>query len=173
MAKNPKSTTPQIILELPKPKRPVHPNTLKNLKPFFKPGNPWAWKPGQSGNPRGAGARQPITELYRRTIEESCENAEILAALGLPEGSTWGAVLVKAAYFRASSGDVAALHEITNRVDGPIQRPIEEVPLPDDADNSGRIRAIVARVRGRLAAASEGQGQEITGELIEREPSSE
>jgi hypothetical protein len=142
------------VIELPTKKRPVHPNTLKNLKPFFKPGNPWAWKPGQSGNPRGGASRKPITELYRRTIEEPCEHPEILSVLGLPEGSTWGAVLVKAAYVRAAEGNVQAINEITNRVDGPVDKPEVEEPLDTTGTPLEVAARIVARVRARLAAGN-------------------
>jgi len=152
MAKNQGPPPAQVVIELPKRKRPTHPNTLKNLRPFFKPGNPWAWKPGQSGNPRGGASRKPITELYRRTIEEPCEHPEVLSTLGLPEGSTWGAVLVKAAYMRAAEGNVQAINEITTRVDGPIEKPEEEEPLDLTGPPLERIQRIVARARARVAA---------------------
>jgi Family of unknown function (DUF5681) len=135
-------------------------------------GNPWAWKPGQSGNPRGGAARKPITELYRRTIMEPCEHPEILSVLGLPEGSTWGAVLVKAAYIRAAEGNVQAINEITNRVDGPVDKPEVEEPLDTTGTPLEVAARIVARVRARLAAANAGHvpeqaAQTVDGEAIE------
>ena len=157
----------QVVIELPKKKRPTHPNTLKNLRPFFKPGNPWTWKPGQSGNPRGGSSRKPITELYRRTIEEPCEHPEILSTLGLPEGSTWGAVLVKAAYIRAAEGNVQAINEITTRVDGPVEKPIEEEPLDLTGSPLERLQKIVDRVRARLAAQN-GQQVSSTATTLDR-----
>jgi len=173
MSKLPKSSPPQVVIELPTKKRPIHPNTLKNLKPFFKPGNPWAWKPGQSGNPRGGATRKPITELYRRTITEPCEHPEILSVLGLPEGSTWGAVLVKAAYVRAAEGNVQAINEITNRIDGPVDKAMIEEPLDTTGTSLEVAARIMARVRERLVAGNarqvpkQAKTQTIDAEIVD------
>jgi hypothetical protein len=173
MAKTKDPKPPQIVIELPKTKHETHPNTLKNLKPFFKPGNPWAWKPGQSGNPHGAGARKPITDLYRKTITEKCEHPQILKALGLPEGATWGNVLALAAFARASQGDIQAIREITDRVDGPVQKLAQEEPLETGRTSVETLQVIVRRVRARIAAANDVpviDGNEVSQHASENPP---
>ncbi len=111
----------------------------------------------------GTGSRTKSTELYRRTITEPCEHPEILSVLGLPEGSTWGAVLVKAAYVRAAEGNVQAINEITNRVDGPVEKLVEEEPLDTTGAPLEVAARIVARLRARLAAGDAGQVPQPVG----------
>jgi hypothetical protein len=65
------------------------------------------FKPGQSGNPSGRPKSKPFKEALERAIaERGLDNSAI-------------ALLVK-----ANSGDVAAIREIADRLDGKVAQPI-------------------------------------------------
>lgn len=76
---------------------PVHPNSLKNLRPF---------KPGESGNPAGRPVGTGLTDRLREIIEKN--NGEVADAL------------VKAAVKAALKGDFRFWQEIINRVEGKV-----------------------------------------------------
>jgi hypothetical protein len=76
----------------------------RNLKP---------WPKGVSGNPGGRPRKQPITEELERLLAEEAPNHN---------GQTWAAVIAEALVLQASKGDVKAISELANRIEGkPLQ----------------------------------------------------
>ncbi len=74
---------------------------LSNLKPF---------KPGQSGNPKGRPKSITLSEAYRKMLATVDETD--------PEKRTRAEVLAEQMYAKAKTGDVSALREIADRVEG-------------------------------------------------------
>ncbi len=74
---------------------------LSNLKPF---------KPGQSGNPKGRPKSITLSEAYRKMLG-AVDEAD-------PEKRTRAEVLAEQMYAKAKTGDVSALREIADRVEG-------------------------------------------------------
>ena len=72
---------------------------------------------------------------------------------------------VCATYLRAAEGNSHAIAEVTNRVDGPLDKPVVEEPLDTTGISLERIQRIVARARARLAAKNAEQGTE-PGQLV-------
>lgn len=75
------------------------------------------WKPGQSGNPSGRPKKKPLTEALQR----------VLAKLNDEELET----LCRPYIEKLASGDVAALKEVADRVEGKVPNPIggtDELP---------------------------------------------
>lgn len=100
-----------------------------------KPGNPnmtpgnsigisGRWKPGQSGNPKG----RPLSKPYKEALEQQ------LAALALKNGidPDRGYEVIAAAHVaKAMTGDMAAIKELADRIDGKVPNPIggtDELP---------------------------------------------
>jgi hypothetical protein len=71
----------------------------------------YQWKKGQSGNPLGKG-RKPITEALQ----------ELSHALipGDPQGRTYAERAAEALYEKAGEGDIPAIKEAADRVDGKV-----------------------------------------------------
>jgi hypothetical protein len=74
---------------------------LANLKPF---------KPGQSGNPNGRPKSITLSEAYRKMLA-TVDDTD-------PEKRTRAEVLAEQMYVKAKAGDVPALREIADRVEG-------------------------------------------------------
>jgi len=75
------------------------------------------WKPGQSGNPAGRPKTKPFKEALQRIIE----------AAGPQELDRVAAAL----FARAQTGDVAAIREVGDRMDGKVPQSIggsDELP---------------------------------------------
>ena len=90
-------------IEQKKPKRKMHPNSLKNLKPV-------KWKPGQSGNPKG----QSITARQEAMLNEMCPY--------FPD-KTWREALADAGMRQALTIPVA-LSNFQDRHEGKVTQPI-------------------------------------------------
>src|SRR5579872_1432985 len=88
------------------------------------------WVPGKSGNPGGRPKRKPITEAYRKLIEN--ENLTVRALKQREEDSIVDA-LAKSMVIR-SFVDVKAVAEVTDRVEGKVG--------PDDSEQ-GRSRVML------------------------------
>ena len=63
------------------------------------------WKPGQSGNPSGRNKVKPFREAMQKLVGENAEALRLAAA---------------ALMARAHTGDVAALKEVADRLDGKV-----------------------------------------------------
>lgn len=76
----------------------------------FKPGNQWAWRPGQSGNPDGRPKSKTLSEAYR----------EILAAQmpGDADGRSFAEVIAERMVRLVLAGQVQAAVEIRKATEG-------------------------------------------------------
>lgn len=82
------------------------------------------FKPGQSGNPSGRPRKHPITE----PLIELCQGPlpdDVARAGGLEPGSNWAMLLAKNLLRKAAKGDMQALREILDRVEGRARMPVE------------------------------------------------
>ena len=94
------------------------------------------WKPGQSGNPEGRKRRKPITEMYTKLLIQNPEKLEAFC-MNMIE--------------KAAEGDVMAIKEITDRVEG---KALQSVDVTDNrSTDSGR------RLESLLFAATAGNSE--------------
>ena len=70
-----------------------------------------AWKPGQSGNPKGRPRGTGLTDRLRKLVEQ--------------DGGKFADGLVQAAMKAALQGDFRFFKEIMDRLDGPVKQRIE------------------------------------------------
>jgi hypothetical protein len=78
-----------------------------------EPGNPdTVWKPGVSPNPGGRPKKTPITDALRALL------AELHPDQKKYPGKTWVRVLAERMIEKAEAGDLSAMREITDRVEG-------------------------------------------------------
>lgn len=78
------------------------------------------FQPGQSGNPNGRPKSKPFKEALQKALKASESNPELLLNVAL------------ALVTKAQDGDVAAIREIADRLDGKVTQPIggdEDNPL--------------------------------------------
>src|SRR5687768_4947393 len=68
------------------------------------------FKPGQSGNPKGRPRSITLSEAYRKLLAQVDESD--------PGGRTRAEVLAEQMYLKAKTGDVQALREMADRVEG-------------------------------------------------------
>jgi predicted acylesterase/phospholipase RssA len=80
---------------------------LANLRPF---------QPGQSGNPKGRPKSITLSEAYRKMLAAVDETD--------PEKRTHAEVLAEQMYAKAKTGDVSALKEIADRVEGKARQTV-------------------------------------------------
>lgn len=100
---------------------------IKNLRP--------PWKPGESGNLAGRPKAKPLTDELRRLLEQEAPKGR---------GQTWAALIAEALVKRASKGDVRAISELGNRIEG---RPVQAVELAVDVNTEIVERLQAARKR--------------------------
>ena len=86
---------------------------VQNLRP---------WPKGVSGNPGGRPKKKLITDELERLLEQEAPEA--------PHKS-WATVIAEALLNQARRGDVRAIAELANRIEG---RPLQQVALGVDAD---------------------------------------
>lgn len=84
-------------------------------KPFEK-GNPHAFKPGQSGNPAGRPKSAILSDAYRRKLAEVDESD--------PDKRTYAEVIADQMILKAKEGDVSAIREIADRVEGKARQTV-------------------------------------------------
>lgn len=108
------------------------------------------FKPGQSGNPFGRPRK--ITKYHEALPDRELPDVirQQLKPLGF-KGKTWGAAYAFGAGVQAIKGDIPALKEITDRVEGKVAQPItgaDGSPLiPERAslvDEAARLLELVA-----------------------------
>ncbi len=90
----------------------------RNRKPAARRTPPVAtqWKPGQSGNPAGRPKSLTLSEAYRRELAKIDDTD--------PQKRTPAEVLAETMIKRAKTGDVPALKEIADRVEGKAKQTI-------------------------------------------------
>lgn len=82
--------------------------------------------PGQSGNPKGRPRKRPLSDLLAEKLEQDSG-----------DGTTWDERLTMALLTTAISGDVAAIKEVFNRVEGKVP---DQVVHGEDASPTRKIR---------------------------------
>jgi hypothetical protein len=98
-----------------------------NLRPFPK---------GVSGNPGGRPKKKQVTEELERLLAEEAPNGN---------GQTWATVIAQALLRRASKGDVRAIAELANRIEG---KPAQAVAV--DVKAGEGLAAALERARKRV-----------------------
>ena len=87
---------------------------IQNLKP---------WPRGVSGNPGGRPRKRLITDELERLLQEEAPDKN---------GQTWATAIAEALLRQAITGDVRAIAELANRVEG---KPLQAVDLHLDPSN--------------------------------------
>jgi hypothetical protein len=100
-----------------------------NLKP---------WPKGVSGNPGGRPRKKLISSELERLLQEPSTDAP---------GKTWAAVIAEALLQQAAKGDIRAIGEIANRVEG---KPLQAVDL--DVNESGDLSDLTDEQMGQRLA---------------------
>jgi len=108
----------------------------------FQPGNPWAFKPGQSGNPGGKpkGTVSIMTHVRRALAEKQ------------KDGRTGAELLADKMLELAEAGEFKFLKEIVDRMDGPIVRETQNTNTNISTNVADMLR-IAAQNQGGVAKA--------------------
>ena len=114
-------------------------NNRKRSPVNGQPVPPPAWKPGQSGNPKGRPKGKSVTNQLRKLLDEGLEGKDLADAMA------------KAAYKHAMKGDFRFWNAIVERIEGKVPDKLEAditqktdlTDLPDD--DLRTIRDILAR----------------------------
>lgn len=78
---------------------------------------PFRWQKGQSGNPGGRPKRKPISDAY----------TALLDAIDPKTGLTGAQLVAQAMFLQAFKGNVQAVKEITDRVEGALRQSVDVV----------------------------------------------
>jgi hypothetical protein len=97
----------KIVTDNQKENTDARARSIANLKPF---------KPGQSGNPQGRPKSITLSEAYRKQLAMVDESD--------PQKRSFAEVLAETMIKRAKTGDVPALKEIADRVEGKAKQTI-------------------------------------------------
>lgn len=101
---------------------------VQNLKP---------WPKGVSGNPGGRPKKKLISDELERLLQEEAPGGT---------GKTWASVIAESLLRQAAKGDVRAISELVNRVEG---KPLQAVNL--DVNSSSEIDSMTdEELRQRL-----------------------
>jgi hypothetical protein len=121
---------------------------VNDRNPNLKP-----WPKGVSGNPGGRPKKKAITEELERLLEEEAPNSD---------GKTWAATVAEALLRQAAKGDVRAITELANRIEGKPAQPVaaEVGGLEGLAEAIAEGRKRVARVRDGKMADQKDQRQD-------------
>lgn len=101
-------------------KKPKNPDAPKPVSDHLREHQ---WKPGQSGNPNG----RPPSRRFKRALMKLLEAAE---SGETPEFSV--DMIAKALFKAAKEGNVQAIREFADRVDGKVAQPIVGSTDPED-----------------------------------------
>jgi hypothetical protein len=155
----------------------LSPAKTKQHKPpsnAFKPGNAFAFKPGQSGNSGGMGRPKDPYRLVSRAMRSHLNRrATDTAALdtGLERGASWAQVLGVSLINLAIAGDVHAARTVLEYTDAPLPRTARlELSGPDGEPLQPPSLNIVVVPCGAPQALSP---QPVAKKLPARQPSSE
>jgi hypothetical protein len=113
----------------------------RDRNPAARPSPPVAtqWKPGQSGNPAGRPKSLTLSEAYRRELAKVDPHDALKR--------TFAEVLAEKMIKRAKTGDVPALKEIADRVEGKAKQTITLT-----TDRREQINQAIDRMIERAAA---------------------
>ena len=103
----------------------------------FAPGNPFAFRPGQSGNPAGRpkGVRY-LSETYRDRLAQ--------VSTSDPEGRTHAQILGDMVVTAALSGNLKAITEVTDRTEGRPKTVFVSLDPPNPLQSEEWIRLRIA-----------------------------
>ena len=87
---------------------------------YKKPPAHQRWQKGQSGNPAGRPRSAVLSDAYRRMLAEADPEDE--------QGRTRAEVIAEQMYLKAKGGDVSAMREIADRVEGKAR---QNITFPD------------------------------------------
>jgi hypothetical protein len=114
---------------------------VQNLKP---------WPKGVSGNPGGRPKKKLITDELERLLEQEAPEAN---------GKSWATVIAEALLNQARRGDVRAIAELANRIEG---KPLQPVELSGD-DDLDMLAERMEKARKRVLADM--SDEELSGKL--------
>src|SRR5271166_3074377 len=120
-----------------RPFQRAHPLRTEGKTVSGKPQNLKPWPKGVSGNPGGRPKAKPLTEELERLLEQEAPNGK---------GETWAARIARALVLKASKGDVRAISELANRLEGKPPQAIEV-----DADFHSNLAERIAAARKRVS----------------------
>jgi uncharacterized protein DUF5681 len=103
---------------------------FQNLRP---------WPKGVSGNPGGRPKKRLLTDELELLLEQEAPNSR---------NKTWAVVIAEALLRKAREGDVRAISELANRIEG---KPLQAVELDvySDKDPGERLSELIATVLKR------------------------
>ncbi|PSH04628.1 MAG: hypothetical protein CXZ00_07405 [Acidobacteria bacterium] len=105
---------------------------IENLRP---------WQLGQSGNPGGRPKKRLISEELERLLAEEAPKSG---------GKPWAEVIAEALLRKASNGDVRAIAELANRIEG---KPHQSLAV--DVERNLGLAERLERARKRLETAQQ------------------
>ena len=108
----------------------------------FQPGNPYAWKPGESGNPAGGRKGPKLSDLLHDALQAPMPKDQAAALRDLIDaGATIGEIIAWAAGLKAAGGDLEALAVIADRTEGAPDQTVHVHDLTGDDLAAARARA--------------------------------
>jgi hypothetical protein len=120
---------------------------IANLKPF---------KPGESGNPGGRPKRQPLTDYLKEQLEQEIPQSMLDAMKEVPRQvfldvyvakPTFGQMIAFKLVAMSAKGDVMAMRELLDRVEGKVAQKTQLTGL-DDAPIQQSITVTFVRPDG-------------------------
>ena len=130
----------------PENRRKTGGRTLRNgLDPAI--GKKTQFQPGQCPNPGGRPKKKPVTELYRAQLEKPVPDD--------PKHRTYGELLVESLFGAGIRGNLRAVVEITDRLEGKATQPVQLTGNEGGAPNfklNVRFRDGLADAREMLLA---------------------
>jgi hypothetical protein len=114
----------------------------------FTPGNPYRWKSGQSGNPRGLAVDPLKMDKYKRIKPRLDDKlldywdapCDVKPFAGL--GMSWGEVWVRALYVNGIRGRPTAIRELHERIWGKVALPIKLTMGTELSDEARLLQAM-------------------------------
>ena len=138
------------------------PKTTKPRGPGkrFTRGNPYVWKPGESGNPQGIQGPK-ISDMLREAMRQKMpKNAKRALADLIAADATIGQIIGFAVAMRAAGGDLEAVAVIGDRTEGAPDQHVTVTEFNGDDIAKARARALAweAEHGNGAAAAAVGEG---------------
>ena len=137
-------------------------------KTAFKPGNPYAFKPGESGRSRAKKPTAPddvrlVSKALRAYLPYRAPD-KITTRLGLPAGASWAQVCAMTLLYRGASGDVTALRAVHDLSEGLRQRIGLGFDFGDEGDGetTGGPRLQIAFVSARFQQSEHSGDYKLT-----------
>lgn len=119
--------------------RGKNPKSLANLKPA---------KPGEVRNPQGINRKRPFSDLYlidANAVVPEKWRRKLNKQFGAPlfeKGMTWAEVSTRALHAKASGGDVEAVRELADRLEGKPPKRLEITAQPGRTEHVLRVEFV-------------------------------